>query len=192
MSNGQQHQYDASNALDKATITAGKATLYALAECVREEHPTATEVLLSESDQGDWLMVNVVGTPEDDDLSLDDDNGNTSCLYTDVYLLRELYSQYDMRGQIEYSERMGITSFRMDVEKVLDELAPTPVGDWPLKKDLREPIPEGQRRVIVALNVPADWDLHEIATGIEGVWKGGDPTVWELPDFIADYNDTKE
>ena len=121
------YQQDTAAAYDEAGVVAGKATLYALAGAARAEHPTARIVVLSASDQGDWCIVDYVVTDEDDLADVEDlenDDGLASCLYTDVWRLRELYAQYDVRGQIEYSDRMGLTSFRMDVAKVLAECAP--------------------------------------------------------------------
>ena len=122
------YQQDTAKAYDEAGITAGKATMYALAQRARDEHPTAKEVVLGESDQGSWLWVEGVVTEESDEEELVDDDGLASCLYTDIYTLRELYSQYDVRGLIDYGKRMGIASFRMDVAKVIAECAP-PVSE---------------------------------------------------------------
>jgi hypothetical protein len=122
----EQYQASTAQAYEEAGVTAGKATMYAIAHYAREEHPTATVVQFSESDQGAWLALDRVETPESDEEELEDDGGYTSCLYSDVWSLRNLYSEYDVRGAIEYSERQGITSFRMDVAKVLAECAPPP------------------------------------------------------------------
>lgn len=114
-------------ALDEASVANGKATMYVLAQYAREEHPTAKVLDLRESDQGDWLTVWTVETDEDDEEELDDDGGYASSLYSDVWALRELYSEFDVRGAIEYTPRSGIASFRMDVAKVLAECGPEPV-----------------------------------------------------------------
>jgi hypothetical protein len=118
-------QIETAAAYEEAGVTAAKATMYDLAVLAREEHPDAKVVQFSESDQGSWLSVDFVETGDsDEEEELVNDDGLASCLYSDIFTLRELYSKYDVRGEIEYSRRMGIGSFRMDVTKVLAECAP--------------------------------------------------------------------
>lgn len=133
----------ATAALNKASVTAGKATLFALAESIREEYPDATVAHLSESDQGDWLIVMSVDTPTATDLGFDDNDGYASNLYSDVYVLRLLYHEYDVRGQIDYTPRMGITSFELDIAKVLAECGPPPKDEEPERGS------EGEARAVL-------------------------------------------
>lgn len=124
----------AAQALTEAQEVAGKATMHALAVDVREAFPEAKVLDLESSDQGDWLTIRRIedeaGADLDEGYEFDDQW--SSCLYTDVWKLREVYAEYDVRGEIEYFDSMGLRSFRMDIDKVLAELVPDqPVGPPP-------------------------------------------------------------
>lgn len=45
------------------------------------------------------------------------------------------------------------------------------------------------RRVLVAMNVPEDDAVSDVAMGLELEFEGSDPTVWEWQDFFKDVED---